>query len=118
MNRKYIVELVDTFTTNGNNPTALYRVKGFNSLVFDDEGIRKLTPLEGYLQEEFDKGYWKGYNDAIEHSAEKFEGSTKWMSMPEEGKEKYITDHERITNLENTLSKIEVMIKELKHEDY
>ena len=112
---KYIIEIEDAFISKeGKNPTVLFRAKGFNSLVFDKEGLDKLEPLEGFLYESFDKGYWEGYNDALRHSAEKSKGSTEWMNMPEGDEEKYITDHERITNLENILSKIEAMIEELK----
>jgi hypothetical protein len=31
-------------------PIQLYRVKGFKSLVFDEEGLRRLTPLNDIVQ--------------------------------------------------------------------
>lgn len=40
MGKKYIIELEDKQITNG-----LWKVKGFNSLVFDQNGLDKLTPF-------------------------------------------------------------------------
>jgi hypothetical protein len=47
MNSKYEIELEEMYVRDGaestqNGPERLYRVKGFNSLVFDDEGLKKL----------------------------------------------------------------------------
>ena len=47
MNNKYEIELEEMYVRNGsesvqNSPERLYRVKGFNSLVFDDEGLKRL----------------------------------------------------------------------------
>ena len=44
---KYVIELEEMYVRNGservqNSPERLYRVKGFNSLVFDDAGLKKL----------------------------------------------------------------------------
>lgn len=43
MGKKYIIELEDApfVDVNGNQ---LWRVKGFRSLVFDSEGLKRLTP--------------------------------------------------------------------------
>ena len=48
---EYIIELTETYeTTAGDNeecgPLRLYRVKGFNSLVFDENGLSKLKKYE------------------------------------------------------------------------
>lgn len=40
MGKKYVIELEDEPITNG-----LWKVKGFNSLVFDKNGLDKLTPF-------------------------------------------------------------------------
>ena len=40
MGKKYVIELEDKPITNG-----LWKVKGFNSLVFDQNGLDKLTPF-------------------------------------------------------------------------
>ena len=47
MGRKFVIELEDKPFRNG--CTDLYKVKGFNSLVFDQNGIDKLQALEDYL---------------------------------------------------------------------
>lgn len=67
MGKKYIIELEDKpFHKEGGD--FLYRVKGFNSLVFDMTGIGKLTPytepdLEQVRKEAYQKGYETGYED-------------------------------------------------------
>lgn len=47
---KYIIEIEDVpFTvrsTHTNEEEKLWRAKGFNSLVFDEAGLARLTPLE------------------------------------------------------------------------
>lgn len=45
MGKKYIIELEDETFMDG-NAYVLHRVKGFRSLVFDAEGLAKLTPYE------------------------------------------------------------------------
>lgn len=40
MGKKYVIELEDEPITSG-----LWKVKGFNSLVFDQNGLDKLTPF-------------------------------------------------------------------------
>lgn len=47
---KYIIELEDMYVRNGSvgsqgAPERLYRVKGFNSLVFDETGLKKLQKV-------------------------------------------------------------------------
>lgn len=47
MGKKYIIELEDDAFTNKNNEAdKLYRVKGFKSLVFDEDGLNKLEPYK------------------------------------------------------------------------
>lgn len=60
MGKKYIIELEDKPFHNGNGDF-LYRVKGFNSLVFDMTGVGKLTPytepdLEQIRKEAYERG--------------------------------------------------------------
>lgn len=56
MGKKYIIELEDSpflaETHNGWEYEKLYRVKGFKSLVFDSEGLKRLTPYEEPQNEE------------------------------------------------------------------
>lgn len=63
MGKKYIIELEDKPFHKGNGDF-LYRVKGFNSLVFDMTGINKLTP---YTEPNFERvrkeAYEKGFDD-------------------------------------------------------
>ena len=77
MGKKYIIELEDKPFHKGNG-NFLYRVKGFNSLVFDMTGVGKLTPytepdLEQVRKEAYENGwkeaedhYEKGYNDGYD----------------------------------------------------
>ena len=64
---KYIIEIEDEpfvrlsalFGEEG-----LYRAKGFNSLVFDQFGLDKLTPLDKELEEAYQKGFEAGQHEA------------------------------------------------------
>ena len=63
MGEKYIIELEDKPYHKGNGDF-LYRVKGFNSLVFDMTGISMLTPYtEPDLEWVKAKAYSDGYED-------------------------------------------------------
>ena len=85
MGKKYIIELEETpFIQHFKNGAweTIYRVKGFNNLVFDWNGLQMLTPytepdLEQVRKETYEKGfdagrmlnkgkYEKGINDAWE----------------------------------------------------
>jgi len=48
---KFIVEVEEIYVSSADDdltPKRLYRMKGFNSLVFDDEGIEHLESIEEY----------------------------------------------------------------------
>lgn len=62
MGEKYIIELEDKPYHKGNGDF-LYRVKGFNSLVFDMTGIGMLTP---YTEPDFEWVKAKAYSDGYE----------------------------------------------------
>ena len=71
---KYTIEIdTDKVFTDGQN-NKLYRAKGFNSLVFDKNGLDKLEPvekawdseLEKHRREAYDKGYADGKADATD----------------------------------------------------
>lgn len=68
VNDKFIIEIAEVCTTDRRKSTeeghTLYRVKGFNSLVFDDNGLDKLQKCETELS--WDECYNKGLNDAWE----------------------------------------------------
>ena len=66
MGQKYVLELEEEpFENYGHDgsykPTRLWRVKGFDSLVFDESGISKLTTL----YDETEEIYQRGYDDAV-----------------------------------------------------
>ena len=47
MGKKYIIELEDEpFANCGSSGNALWRVKGCSSLIFDEKGLKKLTPYK------------------------------------------------------------------------
>ena len=62
---KYVIEIEDVpfskvrFGDDAQNLN-LYRAKGFNALVFDKEGLDKLTPLDKELDEAHQKGLEEG----------------------------------------------------------
>ena len=76
---KFIIEIGEKYETTAlyisqigekslDTPNNLYRIKGFNSLVFDENGLDKLVPLDkcrpSWYDEIYSKGYEAGSNDA------------------------------------------------------
>ena len=64
---KYIIEVEEVYISaddskDCNSPSKLYRIKGFNSLVFDENGLSKIERAD----EEKEKSYEDGLNDAWE----------------------------------------------------
>ena len=68
---KYIIELENRNYVNGSSckDDILYRVKGFKSLVFDQNGLDKLTPYDQ------DEAYRRGFDDAHKISIEECQRS-------------------------------------------
>lgn len=66
---KYIIEIEDVpfskvrfDADNGAQNINLYRAKGFNALVFDKNGLDKLTPLNKALDESYQQGLDDAWN--------------------------------------------------------
>lgn len=58
---KYVIELEKSLlSTNGN---LLFKVKGFNTLVFDENGLSKLEKLEDVIKEECDRARQEGFKE-------------------------------------------------------
>lgn len=74
VNDKFIIEIAEVCTTDRRKSTeeehTLYRAKGFNSLVFDDNGLDKLQKCEELSNDSKEmlemKVYSKGLNDVWE----------------------------------------------------
>lgn len=88
MGTKYIIEVEDKpfelLSEDGFTSEKLFRVKGFNSLVFDWNGLNMLTPytepdLERVKKEAYDKGYHDGY----------FVGDESWKDIVHEKEEEF-----------------------------
>lgn len=85
MGKKYIIELEDEnyHQYSDSEPSDyLWRVKGFNALVFDEVGISKLTPytepdLELIKKKARDNGYSEGYQDGYSR------GMNDYLQNPE-----------------------------------
>ncbi|MBP5281069.1 MAG: hypothetical protein J6Z22_01070, partial [Lachnospiraceae bacterium] len=66
---KYIIEIEDEPFGRNDDPVIphgmdeLYRAKGFNSLVFDKNGLDKLIPIDKELEEAYQRGLDEGYNN-------------------------------------------------------
>jgi len=84
MRKKYIVEIEDK-PFHKEDGDFLYRVKGFNSLVFDMTGIGKLTPYtEPDLEQVRKEGYKEGREAGIKDGkCEAWEAARKIIHMPE-----------------------------------
>ena len=73
MGKKYVIEFeekpfhkLQRRDTSDLEQEVLWRVKGFNSLVFDENGIKKLTPLEDTLELAKHEVYGNGFNEGYE----------------------------------------------------
>ena len=67
---KFIIEIGGEYPENpfengenGKAPTILYKIKGFNSLVFDEKGLDRLEKAENLERLAYDRGYSKAEND-------------------------------------------------------
>lgn len=60
---KFVIKIGDIFEKDGEN---LYRVKGFKSLVFDENGLKKLVTLEEVTKEEMEAARCDGMNEVWE----------------------------------------------------
>ena len=68
---KYMIEIEDVpfskvriDADNGAQNINLYRAKGFNTLVFDEHGLDKLTSLDEAMEEAYHKGLEAGQHEA------------------------------------------------------
>lgn len=91
MGKKYIIELEDKPFNKGNGDF-LYRVKGFNSLVFDMTGINKLIPYtEPDLEQVRKEAYERGYETA-KHECEDCPKQAYTDAIRMEGYQKGLSD--------------------------
>lgn len=108
---KFVIEIDEVFENNADDfihEKELYRIKGFNSLVFDDNGLDKLQKYETYKPselEEFKKeAYNKGLEDAIELARKLYE-------MPIHRLEQIFDGHIHMTDVLDNYDYIEILAK-------
>ena len=82
MGTKYIIEVEDKpfelLSEDGFTSEKLFRVKGFNSLVFDWNGLNMLTPYtEPDIEQIRNEAYGKGHNDGLKVGYEKLQSLTQ-----------------------------------------
>lgn len=98
---KFIIQIGGILTDYTPEHKQVYRVKGFNSLVFDEEGIKRLTPLEDALTryqkigralcELADDAFLTDYEDACDWLSAHMKDTPLQVLPPEKGMiEKYI----------------------------
>ena len=64
---KFVIEIgSERLKVGDKEAPILYRIKGFNTLVFDDNGLGRLEQVNGgpTLRDAYDEGYEKGLRDA------------------------------------------------------
>ena len=60
---RFIIEIESVLKENG---TTLYKIRGFNALVFDEVGLGKLAPMDSETINLIDrKSYKSGYNTGV-----------------------------------------------------
>lgn len=146
MGQKYVIELEDKNLYSGDEIekfveavngkmgsefelyfTTLHRVKGFNSLVFDDNGLKRLTPLSIATDAAHDEGYTHGYeqarsdfkkdiDEAYERGFKEGQVSSEKWGVPykrgtEDGEERG-----RLYGMNDTWTAIEKLIRMSRHE--
>lgn len=56
---RFVIQ-IDKVVTDGDRHVCLYKIKGFNTLVFDDYGLGKLEQQEKGRLPEYARGYLEG----------------------------------------------------------
>ena len=98
---KFIIQIGGILTDYTPEHKQVYRVKGFNSLVFDEEGIKRLTPLDDALTsyqkvgralcEWADDAFLTDYEEACDWLSAHMKDTPLQVLPPEKGMiEKYI----------------------------
>lgn len=86
---KYIIELEDEPFGRNDDPKIphgmdeLWRVKGFNSLVFDKNGLMRLEPLENVMAGIEAKAYQRGYEAGLAEGRRQAEDSCEGCANAE-----------------------------------
>lgn len=86
---KFIIEIGEVFKGAESGKTR-YRIKGFDSLVFDDNGLKRLTKAKDNsmyctgFSEGKDAGYHEGYSEG---ASDMFENLKEFLFMSERDKE-------------------------------
>lgn len=105
---KFVVEIDKVFEQEGEK---LYRAKGMKSLVFDANGLRKLTPLSNYSQQwekiadqrsdlGFNAGQEEAWKLALKLRYMDYEDKVECFGLGYDGKEKWIEVMENYTYAE------------------
>ena len=93
MGKKYVIEFeekpfhkLQRRVASDIEQEVLWRVKGFNSLVFDENGIKKLTPLEDTLELAKHEVYGNGFNEGYDVGLRNlWDGVKKIFDDPHDG---------------------------------
>ena len=64
LNDKYVITFDDVCGTAAN---PLFKAKGFNTLVFDNNGLSKLTKLSDEIQKQCNMARREGYDDGVKY---------------------------------------------------
>ena len=101
---KYIIDIEDNAFEQDNCPDMLFRAKGFKSLVFDQNGLDKLSPYAS------NNDYQRGLNDA-------WEVVKKISRMDTETAER-ITGYSSLYNIMNNITPEEAVAKVRAYEQH
>lgn len=83
---KFVIEIDDIVT--GCDSKVLYRIKGFNSLVFDDYGLEQIGKLVDGV-DSFSRslgrreGYKEGFEDGVEKERKRVQSAMRSITDPE-----------------------------------
>ena len=118
---KFVIEIECAYKPQGDTePKRLYKIKGFNSLVFDENGLDKLRPFQSEWSDAYEAGYDKGFEDLREKINEtgcvivapRDKGTIttdKGLDLPE------ATDEPSVKDLARELEKMRLEFNELRN---
>ena len=79
---KFVIEVDRVFTDDNGNK--LYRIKGFNSLVFDENGIEKLVKSKPQISTEglaiYERGFGDGYVEGVRNALSSIAGQRRILT--------------------------------------
>lgn len=114
---RYIIEIEEVCPAMLNDGSdALYRIKGFRSLVFDKYGLNMLKKLEPALAEVYRNGYEAAFDDGVKAGKLAAEGNSYAEGLADGRKEFHLYDYQ--AGLDKAWAAVRLLLKRDKYQEY